>query len=120
MGDLVAVITAFTALFVAVGAFVLNYLKGRHAEKAADRAADAAEASAKTSAENKAEIIAIGDKVYELGKAVDGRLTKLLALTESAALDRGRLEGAAKKKARQEDAAGNTAANDPWTGTEGA
>jgi hypothetical protein len=123
VGDFVAFLTAATALFVAVGAFVLNYLRGRAAEKSADRAAAAAEASilvaaaAKLAAEeSKAEVIKVGDKVYELGKAVDGRLSKLLALTEAAALDRGRLEGAATEKARQEDATGAAAKNDPWTG----
>lgn len=114
--DAPAIIAAVTALIVAVGAFVLNFLKERAAERAATSAAQAAATAAqavlaataaKTAAEaNDAKLVEIDGKIYNLGKAVDGRLTALIKSLEDnanirvgAALAAGRLEGQATEKA---------------------
>ncbi len=104
MNDLPATLTALGTLVAAVGAVVaviLGYLNRRSADAAKTRAADAAYAAerAKSAAEaSQREIIATKDGVFELGKQIDGRLSELLQLTESAALAAGRLEGAAAQK----------------------
>ena len=108
MDDLPATIAAFTALIVAVGAFVLNFLKDRHAERAAraaEHAATAAELAAASAELSNAKLVEIDGKIFNLGKAVDGKLTKLLDLTREAALAKGRLEGAAIEKADAADKA---------------
>ena len=102
MTDAPATIAAITALLVAVGAFVLNFLKERASEKAAAaavRAAAAAESAREAAEANNAQLAEIDGKIYKLGKAVDGKLTKLLDLTREAALAKGRLEGQATEKA---------------------
>ena len=91
MTDLPATIAAVTALVVAIGAFVLNLLKNRGTERAAIRAAEAAEASSASAAESKVTLVEIKGQIFELGKAVDGRLSKLLEQTEA----RGKAEGRA-------------------------
>ena len=102
MDSTAATITAVAALITAIGAFVLNYLKGKAAEKASERAANAAElarlaaeAAKVAASENKAEVVAIGDKVFALGKQLDGQLSKLLAEIKAGAYAKGRLDEAA-------------------------
>jgi gas vesicle protein len=120
LGDVSATITSLGTLIVAIGAFItaagglwLAYRNSVKADQARERAATAAEKAqaAKDAAEqsrqdikdaaeeSKRQIVAIGGQVYELGKAVDGRLKELLELTKEAALAEGRLEGAATQKA---------------------
>jgi hypothetical protein len=118
--DVPATLAAVTALIVAVGAFVLNFLKERAAEKAAASAAQAALAAtaAKTAAEaNDAKLVEIDGKIFNLGKAVDGRLTALIKSLEenanirvTAAKASGKLEGKAEAQAEASDKA--TAADD--------
>jgi hypothetical protein len=76
------------ATFVAaLGAFAVAWRNRFRA----DRAAKAAEAAAGLAVANKATLIEIKGQIYELGKAVDGRLSKLLEQTEA----RGKAEGRA-------------------------
>ena len=105
MGDPVPVITAVTALVVAVGAFVLNLLRGQAAERAAVRAADEALAARVAIEESKAEIILVGDRVVEVGKQIDGRMEELLRAARAAA----RAEGVAAGEQSQRDRANPTA-----------
>jgi phosphopantothenate synthetase len=95
INDVPATITALTALIVAVGAFVLNFLKGRAAERSAERAALAAEAALAEAQASKAAVIAVDGKVYALGKQLDGQLSKLLAEIKEGAYAAGRLDEAA-------------------------
>jgi hypothetical protein len=110
--DLPATITALGALVTAVGVIVLGWLSYR-AKAAASRAAEKA-----TSAESEAiasrelldgKLIELDGKVFTLGRAVDGRLSKLLELAEANAKIRetsaraeGKLEGAADERASRE------------------
>jgi hypothetical protein len=90
LGTLVA---AVGAAIVAVGSFWLAARNSRKAEKARQLAED-----------NKAELVRVGDKIYRLSENVDGKLTKLLDLTEKAAHAEGRLEGISVEKARAAEA----------------
>ncbi|HEY8837400.1 MAG TPA: hypothetical protein VIO16_06930 [Dehalococcoidia bacterium] len=85
MGDPVPVITAITALIVAVGALMLNFFKQRSQE----RAEIAAERAATLAAESKAEIIATKKGIFELGKQIDGRMEDLLEAVRKAARAEG-------------------------------
>jgi len=83
-------------------------LRGRARSRRDAQAAIQAAKDAKEAAElSKAEIVAVGDKVFQVGKAIDGRLTELLASREAGALARGRLEGEATEKARASEKADN-------------
>jgi hypothetical protein len=86
LGTLVVAIGGAT---VAVGTFWLASRNSRKADKARQLAED-----------NKAELVRVGDKIYRLSENVDGKLTKLLDLTEKAAHAEGRLEGIAAEKVR--------------------
>ena len=88
-------VASLTALVVAVGAIMLNYLKGRAAEKSAERAETAAIAAALAASRSEAEIVAVGNKVFALGKQLDGQLSKLLAEIKAGAYAKGRLDEAA-------------------------
>jgi gamma-glutamyl:cysteine ligase YbdK (ATP-grasp superfamily) len=113
--DVPATLAAITALIVAVGAFVLNFLKERaseRAEKAAARAVVAAEAAKAAAESNDAKLIEIDGKISTLGKAVDGRLTALIKSLEenanirvTAAKASGKLEGKAEAVAEASDKA---------------
>jgi hypothetical protein len=113
--DAPATIAAITALIVAVGAFVLNFLKERAAEKAtaaALRAAEAAELAIVAAEANNTKLIEIDGKIFNLGKAVDGRLTALIKSLEenanirvTAAKASGKLEGKAEAVAEASDKA---------------
>ena len=112
MLDLPATIAAFTALLVAVGAFVLNFLKDRASEKAlaaASLAAANATAARAAAEASDAKLVEIDGKIFNLGKAVDGRLTALIASLEENANIRvdaaklaGHAEGRADEKAEAE------------------
>jgi hypothetical protein len=90
--DIPATIAAVAAVITAVGVIVNAVL--------IFRAAHEARAAKQASAESKAELILVGREVRTLGKAVDGRLSKLLETTEAAMLAQGREEGTATEKAR--------------------
>lgn len=86
-----------------IGALVLGY---RRIMPVIQEARDEAKLARAKAASGEARLIILDDKVYELGQAVDGRLTKLLVLAEAnaeireaAALARGRLEGQAEERA---------------------
>ena len=97
MDGLAQTITAIGTLVAAIGAVVIGYRNSRKADAAKEKATAAAAAAliAKEAAEDsKKEIIATKDGVFEVGKAIDGRLTELLEITKQAALAEGRrLEG---------------------------
>lgn len=97
MDGLANTIVALATLVTAIGAAVIGWRNSKKADQAREKAAIAAAAAmtAKEAAEDsKKEIIATKDGVFEVGKQIDGRLSELLKLTESAALAEGRrLEG---------------------------
>lgn len=104
MGDPVPVITAVTALVVAVGALVLNFLKQRSADRAAVAAEDAKAAAmraAELAEESHAEIIATKKGVFELGKQIDGRMGDLLEAVRKSAHAEGKAEGEQAQRDRQ-------------------
>jgi Ca2+-binding RTX toxin-like protein len=86
LGTLIVAIGGAT---VAVGTFWLAARNRRDARKTRQIAED-----------NKAELVRVGDKIYRLSENVDGKLTRLLDLTEKAAHAEGRLEGIAAEKVR--------------------
>ena len=67
---------------------MLNYLKGRAAEKSAERAAVAAEAAKVASESSKAEVILVGNEIRKIGPTVDAALARLIKKMEEAALER--------------------------------
>lgn len=112
MGDFSATITSIGTLVAAIGALItasgaawLALRNSRRAEEARSRAAadvqiakDAADAAAikaaiaaEAAADAKQAIVKVGDDVFLVGKAIDGRLSELLALTRTSALAEGRL-----------------------------
>lgn len=92
MIDWPAVITALGALVTAIGAILIGYWSYRAKERAT--------AAATTSADNKKEIVQVKGDVFMVGERIDGRLTKLLELTEKAAFQAGKLEGIQFEQAR--------------------
>jgi hypothetical protein len=94
--EFAATITALGTLVVAVGGAIVAvggfWLAARNSRKA--------EAARQVAEDNKAELVRVGDKIYRLSENVDGKLTRLLDLTEKAAHAEGRLEGIAAEKVR--------------------
>ncbi len=88
---------AITSLVTAIGVIVIAYWTYRGKE----RAAKAAELAAERDREAKAAIITVGDKVFEVGKALDGRLSQLLAEAKALAHAEGRAEGEQAQRERQ-------------------
>ena len=100
MSDVPAIIAALGGVVTAVGVILVGYW----AYRAKERAADAAEAAAKAAAEANAarsEIMVVGDKIVEVGKALDGRLSELLREARATA----RAEGMAAGEQAQRDRA---------------
>lgn len=100
MSDVLAYITA-GGVIVGVIVTLLNY----RASNAARRDAAAAKAAAETASHG---IVEIGGKVYDLGKAVDGRLTQLLeanAAKAAVTADLARAEGVHDGERQQRDRA---------------
>jgi hypothetical protein len=93
--DIPATIAAIAAVITAVGVIVNAVLIFR-TQRAAREAKE-------TAVESKAELVVVGNQIRTLGKAVDGRLTKLLETTEAAMLAKGRDEGFASEKKRAGD-----------------
>lgn len=82
MEGVASTIVALATLVTAVGAVILGWRNSRKADQAKEKAAAAAIAAAvaKEAAEaSKREVIVVGDKVVEVGKQLDGRLSELLA-----------------------------------------
>lgn len=95
MGDLAAVLLAIATLITAVGTLIVGLRNSRKADVARERAREAsarAEAAKLAAEDSKREIVRIGGEVFELGQRVDGRLSQLLELTETAALAKGRAD----------------------------
>ena len=104
MNDLASVITSVGTLVAAVGALLIGWRNSRKADAAKEKAAAAAIAAAvaKEAAEaGKREVLIVGDKVVEVGKQLDGRLSELLR--EARAL--ARAEGVAAGEQAQRDRA---------------
>jgi len=100
VADLPAVLTALGALVTAFGVIAIAYwsYRGKERAAAAVAAARAAEVAAR---ESQAQIVAIGDKLYRVGDALDGQLTKFTKLVEADALARGNLAGRAELAGEQ-------------------
>ena len=108
MNDLASVITSVGTLVAAVGALLVGYRNSRKADAAKEKAVAAALAAAvaKEAAEaGKREVLIVGDKVMEVGKQLDGRLSELLR--EARAL--ARAEGVAAGEQAQRDRASEAA-----------
>ena len=78
---------AAATFIAALGAFAVAWRNRTRA----DRATKAAEAARLAAEDSKSTLIEVKGQIYELGKAVDGRLSKLLEQTEA----RGKAEGRA-------------------------
>ena len=78
---------AAATFIAALGAFAVAWRNRNRA----DRATKAAEAAKAAAEDGKATLVDIKGQIFELGKAVDGRLSKLLEQTEA----RGKAEGRA-------------------------
>jgi hypothetical protein len=117
--DLAATITSLGALILALGTFItavgaawLAWRNSRRADDARVKAAVDAEAArveaaaaalkaamaAEAAAEAKVEIVKVGNGLFELGKAVDGRLTQLIEEIRVSEFAKGKLEGEAGTK----------------------
>ena len=82
VGTWAALIAAMAAFVAALGGLIMGIRNSGKAEA------------------TRAEVISTKNGIFELGKRVDGRLTRLLELTEAAARAEGRLQGAKEEKAR--------------------
>jgi hypothetical protein len=121
-----ATISALGTLFAAIGAFItaagafwLSYRNSRRAEKARIKAAAAVQAAkdeaaaaalkaaiaAELAADAKKAIVKVGDDLFLVGKAIDGRLSELLELTRVSAIAEGRLQVEAEQKASADEGA---------------
>lgn len=94
--DIGSTLTGIATLIAAVGALVVSAINHQRVTEAKTKV----DSAAKTADESKVEITKVGDRVYELGKAVDGRLSELLKITEAAARAKGKLEGVAEEHAK--------------------
>jgi hypothetical protein len=92
----IAIIVAVPPTLVALGALLVGL---RNTRKVDDAKVAAEQGTAK--------IVEVGGQVFELGKAVDGRLQTLLEKTEQAAAAAGKaagmLEGAQQEREKQDD-----------------
>ena len=82
MDGLAQTITAIGTLVAAIGAVVIGYRNSRKADAAKDKAETAAVAAAvakEAALASKREVLVVGDRVVEVGKQLDGRLSELLA-----------------------------------------
>jgi hypothetical protein len=98
--------TEIATLIAAVGAVLLSFRNSRSADAAKDKAVIAVEAAnaAKVAAEaSQKEIVKTKDGVFEVGAAIDGRLSELLKLTEQAAYAAGKLAGQLDQERAQAD-----------------
>jgi type II secretory pathway component GspD/PulD (secretin) len=96
MEGIAAIIVSVGTLIGAVAAAVIAYRNSTAAtaaREAAAVAAAAAELARQEAADAKREIVLTKSGVFEVGKAIDGRLTALLELTRTSALAEGRLQG---------------------------
>lgn len=91
-------ILALATFVTAAGAVLVGWRNSRKADDAKEKAllaAAAADLAKRAAEDSKREIVLTKEGVFELGKQIDGRLTQLLALTDSEAYARGKLEGKA-------------------------
>jgi hypothetical protein len=101
------VITATAALVAAVGAVaavVVGYLNRRAMTAAKEKAVHAANAAAEAKAAaqvTSSRLVIVEDKIVEVGKQIDGRLSELLASETG----RARAEGIAQGEQTQRDRA---------------
>jgi hypothetical protein len=98
--------TDLGTLIAALVAVFLGLRNSRKADDAKDKAVVAVEAAnaAKVAAENsQKEIVKTKDGVFEVGAAIDGRLSELLKLTEQAAYAAGKLAGQLDQERAQAD-----------------
>lgn len=82
MDGLAQTITAIGTLVAAIGAVLIGYRNSRKADAAKHEAAVAAAAAAvakEAALASKREVVIVGDKLVEVGKQLDGRLSELLA-----------------------------------------
>jgi hypothetical protein len=82
MSDVAQTITALGTLVAAIGAVLIGYRNSRKADAAkadAHQAAVAAAVAKEAALASKREVVIVGDKVLEVGRQLDGRLSELLA-----------------------------------------
>jgi hypothetical protein len=100
MNDAAQTITALGTLVAAIGAVLIGYRNAHKAETAATAAAVAKEAALAS----KREVVLVGDKVLEVGRQLDGRLSELLAEARA----KSRAEGYTAGEQAQRDRAAPT------------
>jgi hypothetical protein len=102
--DIPGTLTSLGTLIAAVGAVAIGFRNSRKADAAKDKAAIAATAAAvakEAALASQREVMVVGDKVVEVGKQLDGRLSELLREARASA----RAEGVAAGEQAQRDRA---------------
>ena len=89
MSEVAPIILAVAALLTAAATLWVAIRNGQKATTAAEKATTAAELASSSAAD----VVKIGQNVYEIGARIDGRLSQLLLAEKAASRAEGRLEG---------------------------